>query len=284
MIAAILGGLGAAAAWTASTVCSSRSSRLLDPGSVLGWVMLFGLIVAAPPALAMGVPAALHRAPGAWLLLSGAGNVGGLLLAYGALRVGQVALVAPVLSTEGAMAAMIAIAAGESLSPAVAATLGLIVCGITLASIPARSDEHRRPGDHGRSVVLAVSAAVAFGVSLYATGRAGSGLPAAWVGAAARIIGVPVITIPLALSGRLRLTRRAAPLVAISGLCEVLGFYAYTLGARHGIAVAAVLSSQFGSFSAVVGYLFLRDRLSRVQLGGVIAAAAGVAVLSALQA
>ena len=37
---AILGGVGAAPAWGAATLCSSRSTRLIGPSPVLAWVML----------------------------------------------------------------------------------------------------------------------------------------------------------------------------------------------------------------------------------------------------
>lgn len=284
MIIAILGGLGAAVAWTVSTVCSSRSSRLLDPGAVVAWVMLVGFVVAVPLALAHGIPAALTRTPGLWLALAGAGNVGGLLLAYKAMRAGRVVLVAPVLSSEGAMAALIAILIGESIAPRVAITLMAIVIGIAMAAIPGGSggeSEHHR---HSHAMLYAVGGALAFGSSLYAAGRAGGALPAAWVAAAARIVGLPVLVLPLAARGRLVLTRAAAPLVVVSGMAEVIGFYAYTAGARHGIAIAAVLSSQFGALAAVVGYLLFGERLSRAQLFGILVTVGGVAVLSALQA
>jgi len=39
---AILGGLGAALSWAIATLASSRSSRLIGPISVLGWVMAIG--------------------------------------------------------------------------------------------------------------------------------------------------------------------------------------------------------------------------------------------------
>jgi drug/metabolite transporter (DMT)-like permease len=80
------------------------------------------------------------------------------------------------------------------------------------------------------------------------------------------------------------MTRRAAPLVVAAGLCEVLGFVSFTLGARHGIAVAAVLASQFAAIAAVAAYVLFGERLARVQIAGVAAIVAGVAVLSALQA
>ena len=284
MIIAILGGLGAAAAWAVSTVCSSRSSRIIDPASVVGWVMLTGFVVAVPLALARGVPAALSGSAGLWLAAAGAGNVAGLLLAYLALRVGRVALLAPVMSTEGALAAVIAILAGESIGPGVAATLAVITGGVALAALPGGSSPAHLEYRHARSIGYGLAAVLAWGSSLYAAGRAGASLPTAWVAAAARVVGVPVVTIPLALSGRLHLTRAAAGLVLVTGIAEVLGFYAYTAGARHGIAVAAVLSSQFGTLAALLGFAFLHERLSRVQVCGVLVTVAGVAVLSSLQA
>jgi drug/metabolite transporter (DMT)-like permease len=281
---AVLGGLGAALAWAVSTLCSSRSSRLIPPFSVVSWVMLVGLVVAAPAAALDGVPRSLHGSAWVWLGVAGAGNVAGLTISYYALRVGQVAVVAPLISTEGAMAALIALAAGESLAPAVGVTLAVIAAGICLASIPAGGAHPVAREHHRTSVVLAMVTALAFGGSLYATGRAGAELPSSWVVLAARLVGVVCLAVPLALRGRLRLTRAAAPLVVASGVAEVLGFYSFILGARHGIAVAAVLSSQFAALSVLGAYLLFGERLSRIQLLGVGAVIAGVAALSALQA
>ena len=98
-----------------------------------------------------------------------------------------------------------------------------------------------------------------FGTSLYATGRAATTLPSSWVVLSARLIGTVALAIPLALAGRLHVVaRRALPLVVAAGICEVLGFYSYTAGARHGIAVAAVLSSQFATIAAVVAYFLFK--------------------------
>ncbi len=281
---AILGGLGAAAAWALSTLCSSRSSRLIEPVSVVAWVMFVGLLISGPAAALQGIPAALNGSSGAWLALGGAGNVVGLVLVYYAMRIGQVALVAPLVSTEGAIAAVIALAAGESLAPAVGAMLAVIALGICLSAVPGTDTPHSQHVGHPRTVLLAVIAALMFGASLYATARAGSTLPAAWVVLSARLIGTLALVLPLAYAGRLQLSRSAIPLVITSGICEVLGFYAYTSGARHGIAVAAVLSSQFAALAALAAYLLFKERLSRTQLVGVATVIVGVAVLSALRA
>lgn len=279
---AILGGLGAALAWTVATVCSSQSSRVIGAGSAVAWVMLVGLVISVPLALAGGIPMALSGAPGVWLALSGFGNVAGLLLAYAALRRGQVALVAPLLSTEGAIAAVIAIAAGESVQPAVAGAISIIVIGVVLSSLPGGRLAPTAAAE-ARAPALALAGAMFFGVGLYATARAGSALPSAWVVSSARLVGAVVVALPLFCRGQLRLMRRVFPLVVASGTCEVLGFYAYIWGSRHGIAVAAVLASQFASFSVFASYVVFRERLARPQLAGVAIVVVGVAVLSALQ-
>jgi drug/metabolite transporter (DMT)-like permease len=281
---AILGGLGAAAAWALSTLCSSRSSRIIDPFSVVAWVMLVGLLIGGPLAAADGVPARLDGAPGAWLALSGVGNVAGLMVTYAALRIGQVSLVAPVVSTEGAIAATIAVVTGERVAPAIAVTLTVIALGICLSARPSAASIGAERQLHLRAVGLAVLAACLFGLGLFATAKAGDALPAAWVVVSARLVGTVALAGPLALTGRLRLSRHAVPLVITSGLCEVVGFFSFTIGARHGIAVAAVMSSQFAALAALASYWLFGERLSRVQASGVATVIAGVAVLSLLRA
>ena len=51
-----------------------------------------------------------------------------------------------------------------------------------------------------------------------------------------------------------------------------------------GIAVAAVLSSQFAALAGIAAYGLFGERLSRIQLAGVVTVVVGVAVLSALRA
>lgn len=157
------------------------------------------------------------------------------------------------------------------------------MAGIWVASAPDRSRAEATVPRPAYAIGLAMAAALAFGVSLYATGRAGAELPVSWVVLSARAIGVVTLALPLAVTRRLELTRRAVPLVVTSGVCEVLGFYSYTTGARHGIAVAAVLASQVGGLAALAAYFAFGERLSRKRTFGVCTMLAGVAVLSALR-
>jgi drug/metabolite transporter (DMT)-like permease len=286
-VLAILGGVGAALAWGAATLCSSRSTRLIGPSPVLAWVMLVGLVAVAPFVAAGPGPGRLSAADVAWLVVGGVGNAGGLLLEYTGLRLGKVGVVAPIASTEGAITAVIAIGGGESLSFAVALTLAVIVAGVVLTSRPA-ADEPRRGEVGHRDARLAalcgVAAALSFGISLYGIGHLSGDLPAAWIVLPARVAGVVIVALPLLAARRLTLTRAAVPLVLVSGLCEVIGFVSYTAGAQHGIAIAAVLSSQFAAVAALAAFVVFRERLARHQVLGVAAILCGVAVLSVLQA
>ena len=83
------------------------------------------------------MPAHAGTHPWAWAVLAGAGSAAGLSLMYRALRGGKVGVVAPIASTEGAIAAVISIGLGEQL------TLGVAVCLIVVAA-------RRRAGDAAR--------------------------------------------------------------------------------------------------------------------------------------
>jgi drug/metabolite transporter (DMT)-like permease len=282
-VIAILGGLGAAAAWAVTTLTAMRASRLVGSQTTLAWVMLTGLLVVGPVALAEGKPAALDGGALVWLAIAGAGNVGGLLLIYTGMRIGKVGVVAPISSSEGAVAAVIAVVAGEHLGVWTGVALGVVVAGIVLAARPpAEKDESGH--DDPRAALLAVAAAGSFGASLYATGRASADLPIAWAVLPPRVLGVAFITIPLFLLGRLRLTRAALPFVVVCGLAEVVGFVSYAVGARHGIAIAAVLASQFAAIAALAARVLFGERLGRAGTLGVAVIAAGVAAVSALRA
>jgi drug/metabolite transporter (DMT)-like permease len=280
---AILGGLGAAASFAAAALTAARATRMIDAPSVLAWVLLTGFCVVVPWVALEGVPDGLDASSTSLLVLAGAGNVVGLLLAYSALRVGKVSIVAPIVSTEGAIAALIAVLAGEHLAEGAAAALVAIAIGIALASA-AVSDDERDERTTWRVPAYALAAACCFGVSIYSTGRASADLPIAWAVLPPRLLGVVVVVIPLALSSRLKLTRRALPFVVASGIAEVLGFASFALGARDGVAVAAVLTSQFAAIAAVAAYFLFRERLGRAQLAGVATIAVGVALLTWLQA
>lgn len=306
---AILGGLGAAALWATATLCSSRSSRMLGSRVVLAWVMIVGVVVGLPLAIASPGPATLEPSTLALLGLAGVCYVVGLQLTYAALRVGKVSIVAPIVATEGAVAALIAVALGDRIGPLAALMLAVIAGGVVLSTLePGRTDVPagdfdlvadaidepgtaaaaskgaERPVDARRTALLSVGAALVFGVGLVAAGKSAALVPVAWVALAARLVGIVAVVVPLLLQRRLLVTRAALPLVVVAGVGEVIGSMLSAWGSRDSIAITAVMGSQFAAFASVAAFFLFRERLGRIQLVGVLLIVGGVTILAAATA
>ena len=277
----VLGGLGAAVCWAVATLCASRASREIGALPTLAWIMVLGLVLTAP-AVALAGGGGLDGTAIAWLAVSGAGNVGGLLVQYFALRRGKVGVVAPIVSVEGAIAAVLAAIGGEALGVPSAVCLAVIVAGIVLVAAQGRGAEDG-PSRSG-AVPLSAVGAMLFGVSLYALGQVGEDVAIAWALLPARLLGTVLIAAPLAAGRRLALSGRMAPYVAVAALAEVVGFLSYTVGARDQVGIAAVLGSQFAALAAVGGFLFFGERLRRHQIAGLVVLMLAVGSLAALQA
>jgi drug/metabolite transporter (DMT)-like permease len=311
---AILGGLGAAVSWAVATVCSSRSSRLIGPSSVLAWVMIVGLLVSIPPSIvSLANGASVSAALVAGMVVNGAAFTAGLLLAYRALVMGRVSVVSPIVSTEGGVAALASVVLGESLGIPTAIVLAIMAVGVVLASIDRRADEavadpaldpddpaaavpvptapepaarplHRRedPAATRRSVLLAICASAAFSISLVISARFGD-TPISLIVFSSRAVGVLLIAVPLVVRGRLRLTRRALPLVVTSGVLEAVGTVAYVTGAHVSPAMAVVLGAQFAAIAAVLAFVLFKERLARIQVVGVSVIVVGVTALAIIR-
>ncbi len=98
----------------------------------------------------------------------------------------------------------------------------------------------------------------------------------------ARVFGTVLITSPLLIRRKLRISRRTFPLVLTAGIAEVIGLVSYTFGARQQLAIAAVLATQYAALAAVAAYFLFGERLRRHQILGVVIVVAGVVTLSAL--
>lgn len=279
---AVIFGLLTAVIFATNTLSASRAVRIIPGPSVVASAMVIGLVVTIPFAVLQGPPAALSGSNLAWFAVSGVGNVAGLLLINAALRVGKVGIVAPIVGTEGAISAVLASILGESIAPAAAFILLVIVGGVVLSAIapdPAPV-EHEQPL---RAALLATASALCFGFSLFATGYLSDALPTSWLLLPPRIVAVLVLTIPLLALGKLQMRRKALPYVVVIGIGEVLGFGAFTLGARDSVAIASVLASQFAALGAIGAYLLFKERLGRLQVLGVVVLVVAVTTLTLLR-
>jgi drug/metabolite transporter (DMT)-like permease len=279
-VTAILGGAAAAVLFAIATLSASRSTRLIGALPALGGVMLVAFVIAIPVVLLTA--GAIGPRPDAlpWLILAGLGNVLGLLFEYFGLRTGKVGLVASMAAAEGAVAAVFAVLGGEVLAPMVGVGVVVVAVGVVMTAFAPDLGDALVPPRSRRAVLFGALAALAFGASLYSTGRIGATVSLGWAVVPARVMGLVALTIPLALTSKLRVTRRSTPFIVASGACEVGGFASFAWAAQGGIAVSSALAAQFASVSAVMAWLLFGERLSRLQWSGVATVAVGVVVLA----
>ena len=275
----VLAGLTAAVMWGLSTVVASRSTKAIGSQGALAWVMLIGFFMTLALTPLSGIPHGISGSAWAWAAAAGVGSAFGLSMMYRALRIGKVGVVAPIASTEGALAAMLSIALGERLTLGVAICLGVIALGIFVVTLRgSATDVHLRPS------LYAMAAAGSFGVGLVGSSRAGTELGALWTILVARVIGLSVVAMPLIVARRLPRPGRVWWMVTFSAIAELVGFAAFIGGSQNGVAIPAVLASQFAAVAAATSYLVFGERLGLRQRAGAAVIFAGVAVLSLLRA
>jgi drug/metabolite transporter (DMT)-like permease len=266
-VISIVFGLGTAVCFATSGLINSRVTKIIGPWSTVAWVMLFGLVITLPWVFLSGIPENLADSA-LFLFLAGAGNIGGLILVSFAFRIGKVGVVAPIVATEGALSAVIAALTGESIAPIIAFLLMAVVVGIVIAAIAPDPEplHHERPV---LAAIFATAASVSFGIGLFTAGTVSADLPIAWVLLPARLVGIIALAIPLAITGRLLLTRRTAPWLMVMSTTEVVGTASFAVGAAAHVGVTSVLASQFAPISAVMAYVLFREKLGRLQIAGV---------------
>ena len=303
MLIAVFGGLGAAVFWAAAALCATSSSREIGAASTLAWVMSLGLCVIIVPVAVVGHPSSLSGRTIGLLCIAGLANIIGLELEYVALRRVSAGVVTAVASTEGMVAAVLSSLFGAPMATStvillVAITLGVVLTAAHLDPAPAVvSGSPSQAGFMGGPValvkrldprrtlttLLVVPVALLFGITLYTTGRAGKEAPIIWVLLPARLLGTVLLAAPLMSRRRLRISRRTFPLVLIAGLGEIIGLVTYSYGARHQLAVAAVLGSQYATITTVAAFFLFGDRLRRHQVVGIVIVVAGIVTLSVLR-
>jgi transporter family protein len=274
-------GLLAAVLWGVSAVVGTRLVRVVGAWSALATTMPIGLALVAPFLLAADRPSVPATA---WIYAASVGlcYVAAMTCWLLAVRSGKVGLVTPIVSADGATAAVIAVAAyGEALRAGVAGALGIVVAGVVLVGI------RRDAGPHGhftgRELGLALAAAGFFGFAFVAGGQAEDDLGVAWTLVTSRLTAVVLIAPIVLVRGGVKLPRTGIPFaVGMAGL-DLAGFAAFLTGAGRSVAITSVLASQYAVVSVIGGYVAFGERLTRLQSVGIGVTLVGVAALAVLR-
>jgi drug/metabolite transporter (DMT)-like permease len=255
-------------------------SRDLPVYAVLMAGQVVALAVSAVVVAVSGVPVPEASVWGA-AALAGAGNAWGLIAFYRAAKVGPLSLVVPLGSLGAVIPVLVGASRGEPLGAVKVAGLLLALGGVALAGrrTSAPVPEHH---DLGAAVRWALASVLGFGVFLTFIADAAEG-GVFWAVALSRL----ALLIALALAAVVLAERVAVPLsrvphVALPGVLLFAGTVAYAVATRHGdLSVVSVLGSLFPVVTVTMAFVFLGERLSRLQGVGVGAALAGVVLVSA---
>lgn len=219
-----------------------------------------------------------------FVLGAAAGAVGGvgLVSLYRGLASGRMSIVAPITAVGAAVVPVLwGLIHGERPGPV--ALVGVVLAVVAVGLISRSPDDREATGDGVPFLLLAVLAGLAFGtvfVLLAATGDdvgfwplvAGRTTSILLLGAGALATGRGLVAPPAAVT----------PRIVAAGVLDVTANALYLLAARRGLlAVVAVLSSLYPASTVLLARLVLRERLTRLQVGGLGLAGAGVVLIAA---
>ncbi|QXH51084.1 DMT family transporter [Pseudomonas fakonensis] len=273
----VLMGLVAAALWGATDFLVGVNARAVGVKRAVSFGQLLGLLLMTVIILASAsqwekFTSAPWRAIGLGIVASLCTVVGALALSK-AFAVGKTAVVAPLVTSYGVFTTLLAWLGGEVLS--VWQVVGILVCffGVLLASRGDHGAGFERRATSSVSVGFALLAAMLYGISFWIQGK--FALPALGpvnmlaLGYAVGVIFLIPETVKL-LRDYASIRLKTFGSLCGASLFNLGGFSAFSWGALNGsVSVVTVISTLSGGIAAILGYLFYRERLSGIQVGGV---------------
>lgn len=271
--------------WGVTALTSAPAARLAGPWRAMLWMSLAATLVTGLAAVSAGPPGGSGEA---WALVAVAG------LAYLAstacwlstVRGGAVSFVTPIIACDGALAALLAVATGETLSTLAAVALTAMVLALLLVArengVPVAS-EARFAMTVNRSkrmtVFLAVMTALFFAIVFFTSGKV-EGINPLWVVAVARTFPCAYALALCLRDGALLPPSGTWRWILICGITDAAAYVCYILAARGVLAVAAIAASQYAAVAAIGGVLLLRERLLPSQWLGIVVLIIGSAVIA----
>ena len=269
--------------WGAADYHAGNLSKKFRPTAVLAVTQIIGLIFGIILATASGAWDAQALGSQGYLLPGiAAGFCGyiGLICLYRALATGRMGVVSPISAMSGLVPVFYAIFfLDERFSQIVTIGVVLALLGAFMASGPEVSQ-----GLPLKPVMLALGAALGFGCALafMAEGSQSSALMTMVAMRAATLIVSVVILVRLRGTGGMG--KADLPLLIFIGVADFSANLILGVATTKGlVSLANVLGALYPIMTALLAFIFLRERLHKVQYAGIISAVLGVAVIAAFQ-
>ncbi|APC19242.1 EamA family transporter [Pseudomonas frederiksbergensis] len=279
-------GLLAAALWGGTDFLVGLNARAVGVkravyfGQALGFVIMSLLLVVFPAYLLKSLAAPLN----VWGMgvCAAVLTVSGALALSKAFALGKASIVAPLVTSYGVVTTLLSWASGEHISLIEWLCIALCVFGVILSS---RHTDSGLPHttDASRSIIYALLAAGFYGTSFWLQGQfilpVLGPITMLWL---AYLVGFSVLVLIVV---KIKDGLKIPPLkncMALTGasLMNLGGFSSFAWGAAVGsVSVVTVISTLSGGIAAMLGYVFFKERLAKVQVLGVVLVLVGAFVL-----
>jgi drug/metabolite transporter (DMT)-like permease len=267
--------------WGAADYFAGNLSKKFRPTAVLSVTQIIGLIFGLTLAIATGAFDAQALGDNGYLLpgiAAGFSGYIGLICLYRALATGRMGVVSPISALSAIIPLLYAlIFLNERLTGLVAIGVIFALLGAVLASGPELSQ-----GFPLKPVFLALGAAVGFGTCLiFMTEGSESSALMTMVSMRASTFLIS-LTILIRLRGTGGMGKSHIGLLIFIGVADFSANLILGIATTRGlVSLAMVLGSLFPIVTALLAFIFLKERLHRVQYVGIASAVFGVAIIGA---
>lgn len=249
-------------------------------GQALGFSIMSLLLIAFPGFILKSMSAS-HTV---WLIGIAAAvlTVSGALALSKAFALGKASIVAPLVTSYGVVTTLLSWAGGEQISLIQLLCIALCVIGVILSSIHSDS-KIPHTTQASSSIAYALLAAVFYGTSFWLQGH--FVLPVLgpvtmlWLAYLIGLIVLVVIVLRIEDGLKIPPLKNCMTLTGAS-LMNLGGFSSFAWGAVAGsVSVVTVISTLSGGIAAILGYVFFKERLTKIQVLGVVLVLVGAFVL-----
>jgi drug/metabolite transporter (DMT)-like permease len=261
--------------WGLADFLGGTLSKRRKAVAVIGGSQSFGLVFASTLALALGFWTWNSTV---WINGAIAGGMGllGLVGFYTALATGQMGIVAPISSLSAVVPVTIGLAQGERPTAIQLGGIAVALVGVILASGP----ELKGKVDP-RPVLLALFAALTFGICVYFMALGGRVDPTMTIVSMRATQVVTVVLIAIAVRSLGGLVKQDLPLLATIGATDAGANILFAFAASLGLlSVVAVLGSLYPIVTVLLAWWIHKERLIPVQYLGIVLTFSGVVLIS----
>ena len=283
MTPVVWGGLSSLSYGTADFI-AAKTGRGIGAGNALFFMLPVGIVGIGIAWLATGQTLVWETGLLWLVLLHGIGLAGKLQTLYVALARGPVSMVAPIVAAHPVFVLLLFAGMGIVPTPLQWAGCAITIVGAILVAVSSDQAETSAAAHHGLRITIIISLVCALFYTLeVVTGQLAVAtygeLPTAFAG---RTLAWIILAILLfATKGRPHAPRKWWWLLLVQGVLDACGTV-FLFGGSHGhdAPLTAVISGTFGAVTAVLAWLFLKERIGPIQWTGIALIFVGVTMLS----